>query len=125
MTEELLDADALAARLGCSRDHARKLMSNGQVPTFRLGRLIRVHPGALDRWILDHTEYPAAHVEAAEGHGLDLAVGGRQVLARPARARGRRRAPGSPKVPGQDPEAGGRQAEGRAPVVLRRTPAPE
>lgn len=43
--------DLIARRCGISRKTAERLVQNGTVPTVRVGKLYRIHPEDLDRWI--------------------------------------------------------------------------
>lgn len=47
----LLKGDDVAKILNISRSFAYKLMHEGEIPTIRMGRSIRVHPKDLDDYI--------------------------------------------------------------------------
>lgn len=54
----LLNADALARRLGVSRDWAYRLMERGDIAVTRLGRNVRVSEDALAAYIASRTATP-------------------------------------------------------------------
>lgn len=47
----LIDAAAVAARLGVSRHRVYELIRTGALPAVHIGRQVRVCPVALERWI--------------------------------------------------------------------------
>ena len=51
----LLRADDVAKRLCFSRATIYTMMANGELPTLRQGRAVRVPLRALERWIEEHT----------------------------------------------------------------------
>jgi excisionase family DNA binding protein len=61
----LLDYDTAAAILGCSPRMVRKLVETRQLDSVKVGRLVRVEPDALDRYIERHRR-PAT--ESGGGH---------------------------------------------------------
>ena len=48
---EVLSAEQLAMYIGCGRTYAYKLISDGSIPSFKLGRLRRVRRSDADRFI--------------------------------------------------------------------------
>lgn len=56
----LLRAEEVARLLGIGRSKTYELIASGELPSLRIGRLVRVPRHALDRWIADHTEQRAA-----------------------------------------------------------------
>ena len=51
MDERLLTGNEVAQKLNISRSFAFLLMQQGTIPTVRLGRLVRVRPADLDKFI--------------------------------------------------------------------------
>lgn len=51
MNNSLLKANQIAERLNISRSQAFALMKNGDLPTVRFGRCVRVRPEDLDAFI--------------------------------------------------------------------------
>lgn len=51
---QLLDAKQIAERIGCSVSEARRLISTGELPAVRIGRLVRIRAATLERWIIEH-----------------------------------------------------------------------
>ena len=47
----LLSPNQLAAYLACSRAHATKLISDGTIPSFKLGTLRRVRKSDVDAYV--------------------------------------------------------------------------
>ncbi len=47
----LLTVEEAAQRLGIGRSFAWELVRRGELPSVRLGRLVRIPVGALDEWI--------------------------------------------------------------------------
>ena len=47
----LLTVEEAARRLGIGRSFAWELVRRGDLPSIRLGRLVRIPVGALDEWI--------------------------------------------------------------------------
>ena len=47
----LLNIDETAATLNCSPKNIRRLIESGDLPHIRIGRLIRIRPDDLDRFI--------------------------------------------------------------------------
>lgn len=45
----------LASRLGVSYERARQMGRRAEVPTIRIGKLIRHDPAAVERWIEENT----------------------------------------------------------------------
>jgi excisionase family DNA binding protein len=77
----LLTVEQVAKQLNCGRTWAWELCASGRLPTIRLGRLVRVRPADLQRFI-DHLagdDYPA---EDSAG-----------TVARPGQRCGQRRIP--------------------------------
>jgi excisionase family DNA binding protein len=56
----LLRAEEVARLLGIGRSKTYELIARGELPSLRIGRLVRVPRHALDRWIADHTEWREA-----------------------------------------------------------------
>jgi len=50
----LLKADQVAERLRISRARAYRLMQNGEIPTVRFSRIVRVSETDLENFILQH-----------------------------------------------------------------------
>ncbi len=57
---ELLRAEEAAIVLGIGRSKTYELIARGELPSLRIGRLVRVPRQALDRWIADRTEWRQA-----------------------------------------------------------------
>lgn len=53
--ETLRDPRWLAQRLGVSYERARQMGRRAEVPTVRIGKLIRHDPAAVERWIEENT----------------------------------------------------------------------
>ena len=49
--EPLFDLEQVALQLGCSTRSVRRLIDQGELPIIRIGRLVRVHPDDLRRFI--------------------------------------------------------------------------
>ncbi len=60
MSRELLRADEVARVLGIGRSKTYELIARGELPSLRIGRLVRVPRHALEQWIADHTEWKEA-----------------------------------------------------------------
>lgn len=60
MSRELLRAEEVARILGIGRSKTYELIARGELPSLRIGRLVRVPRHALDQWIADHTEWREA-----------------------------------------------------------------
>ncbi len=60
MSRELLRADEVARVLGIGRSKTYELIARGDLPSLRIGRLVRVPRHALEQWIVDHTEWREA-----------------------------------------------------------------
>jgi len=73
MNDTLLDSAEVARRLHISRSFARFLMRRGDIRTVRIGRLRRVTPEDLARYIEKH-----AQAEELTGAPLPLATGTRR-----------------------------------------------
>jgi excisionase family DNA binding protein len=54
MNSQLLKANEVAERLNISRSQAFTLMRNGDLPTVRFGRLVRVRPEDLESFIVQN-----------------------------------------------------------------------
>jgi excisionase family DNA binding protein len=52
--ERLLTVPDVAQRLGVGKDYAYDLVTRGGLPHVRIGRLIRVRPAQLARWVSEH-----------------------------------------------------------------------
>jgi len=48
---QLLIVDQLAEKLGVTRRHVRRLVTERRVPFLRVGRFIRFHPADIARWL--------------------------------------------------------------------------
>lgn len=48
---ELLDAAALARRLGITERHVRRLVAERRIPFVKVGRFVRFHPNAVAAWL--------------------------------------------------------------------------
>lgn len=55
----LLDSREVGRLLGCGRSLVFQLIAQGELPTVRIGRLVRVPRHALEAWIALRTEAPA------------------------------------------------------------------
>ena len=60
---QLLDIDHLAAHLGTSHRHIRRLIAEKRIPYVKVGRLIRFDPGEIREW-LDRGRHPSEAVHA-------------------------------------------------------------
>jgi excisionase family DNA binding protein len=49
--EEILTPDELAEFLRCSRTYARELLTQGEIPSFKLGKLRRVRLSDAERFV--------------------------------------------------------------------------
>ena len=72
---QLLTMDQLAERLGVTRRHVRRLITERRVPFVRVGRFIRFDPAEISAWL-----------ESCPGHGLTAVV--RLAVRRPVMAAG-------------------------------------
>jgi excisionase family DNA binding protein len=62
--EKLLKGSDVAEKLHVSLSFAYSLMRRGDIPTVRMGRLLRVHPEDLERYIREREmKYPKAMKE--------------------------------------------------------------
>lgn len=52
----LLTIDHVAERLCCSTKSVRRLVAAGDLPVIRIGRMVRVHPSDLERFVRVHRE---------------------------------------------------------------------
>ncbi len=55
---QLLTTNEAAKRLGVSLRTVQRLLTEGELPIVRVGRLVRVPDDKLDKWIEAHTEMP-------------------------------------------------------------------
>ena len=53
MSERLLDAKAIAGRLGVPESWVRESARSGAIPHVRLGRYVRFDPDDVERWLDD------------------------------------------------------------------------
>jgi excisionase family DNA binding protein len=56
MTEpipELIDIETLAARLGDSVRHVRRMVAEKRIPYLKVGHFVRFDPADVNRWLLD------------------------------------------------------------------------
>jgi excisionase family DNA binding protein len=56
MTEpipELIDIETLAARLGDSVRHLRRMVAEKRIPYLKVGHFVRFDPADVNRWLLD------------------------------------------------------------------------
>ncbi len=60
MSRELLRVHEVARLLGIGRSKTYELIARGELPSLRIGRLVRVPRHALEQWIADHTEWKEA-----------------------------------------------------------------
>ncbi len=60
MSSELLRVHEVARLLGIGRSKTYDLIARGDLPSLRIGRLLRVPRHALEQWIADHTEWRQA-----------------------------------------------------------------
>ncbi len=60
MSRELLRVYEVARLLGIGRSKTYELIARGDLPSLRIGRLVRVPRHALEQWIVDHTEWREA-----------------------------------------------------------------
>jgi prophage regulatory protein len=60
MSRELLRAHEVARLLGIGRSKTYELIARGELPSLRIGRLVRVPRHALEQWIAEHTEWREA-----------------------------------------------------------------
>lgn len=54
--DRLMTTDEVAAYLSCSISTVRRLVSRGQIPHYRLGRMLRFRRGELDAWLAQHRD---------------------------------------------------------------------
>jgi excisionase family DNA binding protein len=54
--EGLLTVDDLARILNCGKTKAWELVNTHQIPTIRVGRLVRISPDDLAEFMLEHRE---------------------------------------------------------------------
>ena len=54
----LLDIDGVAAYLGTSVRHVRRLVSERRIPHHKVGGLLRFDPTAIDRWLAENERVP-------------------------------------------------------------------
>ncbi len=60
MSRELLRVHEVAWLLGIGRSKTYELIARGDLPSLRIGRLVRVPRHALEQWIAEHTEWREA-----------------------------------------------------------------
>jgi excisionase family DNA binding protein len=66
-TKKLVEAAAVAERLGVTRDTVHEYVKQGLIPHVRLNtRTIRFEPEAIERWIEAATSGPAVHATKTE-----------------------------------------------------------
>ena len=51
LREALLNVEDVAAELGCGRTYTYQLLRRGEIPSLKLGKLRRVRPQDLDRYL--------------------------------------------------------------------------
>lgn len=54
--EQMMTAAEVAAYLRCSISTVRRFASRGQMPHYRLGKLVRFRRGEIDNWLALHHE---------------------------------------------------------------------
>jgi excisionase family DNA binding protein len=52
----LLDAGEIAARLGVTEEHTRRMLRRGEIPALKLGRAWRVSATDFARWVESRTK---------------------------------------------------------------------
>jgi excisionase family DNA binding protein len=70
MTEKLLKATEVAEILDVSRSFAYRLLKQGEIPSVRFGRSVRVRPQDLDTFIVSNV---SGHPQ--EGHSTEVRIG--------------------------------------------------
>jgi excisionase family DNA binding protein len=58
-SDTYLTIESAAEQLSCSKDTVRRMISRGQIKAYRIGHLIRLHPGDLDKARKPVTTYRA------------------------------------------------------------------
>lgn len=61
--ERLMTAGEVASYLSCSLSTVRRLVARGEIPHYRLGKMVRFRRGQIDAWLVLHQ----AGKVAAEG----------------------------------------------------------
>ena len=74
MEKLLLKPSEVQQLLGCGRSIVYRLISEGDIPSVRVGRCIRVQRKSLDKWIVDH--------ENAKGDGRSTTVSNASALSK-------------------------------------------
>jgi excisionase family DNA binding protein len=64
---QLLTMEQLAERLGVTRRHVRRLVTERRVPFLRVGKFIRFEPAEIAAW-LDNARQPAASPLPSASH---------------------------------------------------------
>ena len=75
MTERLLDAKAIADRLGVPESWVRESARSGAIPHVRLGRYIRFDPADVEAW-LEECKQPGRSIRLRSVKAARAAEGG-------------------------------------------------
>ncbi len=76
MRDALLTLAEAADRLGCSRATVKRWVAAGTLPTFRVGRVVRIRELDLERFVAEHTKRRSGTVPTDAG-GVLLERGAR------------------------------------------------
>lgn len=76
MTDRLLDAKEVAARLGVSESWVREAARTGALPCVRLGRYVRFDPDDVERWI-ETCKTPGRSIRLRSHDAVRAAEGGK------------------------------------------------
>jgi excisionase family DNA binding protein len=60
---ELMNIEQLAARLGITVRHVRRLVAERRLPYYKVGRLVRFSATEIEEWLQSH-RFTAAHPHA-------------------------------------------------------------
>ena len=76
-----MTAADVARYLSCSISTVRRMVARGEVPHFRLGKLIRFRRAEIDLWLTQHHEgeLPAEPARDVEPHPDQLFLFGRDI----------------------------------------------
>ena len=79
--EGLLTANDVASYLRCSVSTVRRLVVRGEIPHFRVSKLVRFRRGDIDAWLLMHREgeLAADGLKLPEDHPDQLTLFGREL----------------------------------------------
>ena len=72
LTEKPYTPDTLAERWGCSAQTVRNIISQGDLPAFRVGRLFRIKPEAVEEYECQQKSASEDFAAGSVSHGVRM-----------------------------------------------------